>query len=198
MEIKKIRLAQSIGELTKIYENWIDQNLPTAAKDELPNNGKLCAVELWHELQFLFDDKNRDEIEPIFEWLMEFINKWDAISEMGEFHPEFGDFPLADMPSPIPSGFADSSWHNDVMPSYWSESHQIRIWINYVNPELREIDLTGKRFAAYAESDNRDAVLIACSDSWQAILDAIDEYTLNDVLFGTCRNGIDWSDCKCC
>jgi hypothetical protein len=56
---------------------------------------------------------------------------------MADYRKEFPDFPAIDMPA-IPEGFADSSWHNDSCPSLISEALGLRIWIDYVQVELRE------------------------------------------------------------
>ncbi len=113
-------------------------------------------------------------------------------------HPEFSDFPLADMPLPMPPGFHDSSWHNDTCPSYSNENYSIRIWINYVDPALREFGFEGARFAAYVETEDGDSPLIAASDNWHVILDAVAEYQAQAPLTGTCRNGKPWAECNCC
>jgi len=115
---------------------------------------------------------------------------------MTNFHPEFGDFPLADMPAAIPQGFYDSSWHNDACPSYYSERDSIRIWINYVDHDLREHEF-GTRFSAYQELDD-GSIPIAASDDWHTIVDAVIEYQAQAPLVGLCRNGRPIAECCCC
>lgn len=53
------------------------------------------------------------------------------------FQTEFPDFPAADMPA-IPAGFEDTSWHNDSCPSLTSDEIGLTIWIDYLDPALRE------------------------------------------------------------
>ncbi len=55
----------------------------------------------------------------------------------GHFLREFPDFPAADMPA-IPAGFGDTSWHNDMCPSFTSDQVGLTIWVDFANPEQRE------------------------------------------------------------
>lgn len=56
---------------------------------------------------------------------------------------EFPDFTLD---VTIPEGFNDTSWHNDICPSWTHETRNLRLWIEYADPEQREYpDM--KRFA---------------------------------------------------
>ena len=55
---------------------------------------------------------------------------------------EFPDMPAADMPD-LPAGWADTSWHNDVCPSYTSPAGSV-VWINYADPEAREFPDSGR------------------------------------------------------
>lgn len=53
------------------------------------------------------------------------------------FATEFPDFPVADMPA-IPGGFIDTSWHNDVCPSFTSDVLGLTIWVDYADVTRRE------------------------------------------------------------
>jgi hypothetical protein len=92
---------------------------------------------------------------------------------MSKYRTEFPDFPADDMPA-IPQGFEDSSWHNDSCPNFTSEELGLRIWIDYADPEQREIR-EGSRFSL-EPADNLDTITEpTCTDDWQAILDALEE-----------------------
>jgi len=46
----------------------------------------------------------------------------------------------------VPTGFSDTSWHNDTCPSYMvtsknsllAEGVEVRVWMEHPNPDLRE------------------------------------------------------------
>ena len=92
---------------------------------------------------------------------------------MANYRTEFSDFPEADMPA-IPEGFADNSWHNDSCPNFASEALGLHIWIDFADPEQREIS-DGCRFTL-EPSDNLDTITDpVCTDDWAAILEAVEE-----------------------
>lgn len=92
---------------------------------------------------------------------------------MADYRKEFPDFPEADMPA-IPEGFADSSWHNDSSPSFTSEALGLRIWIDFADPEQRDIR-EGCRFGL-EPSDNLDEITDPiATDDWAVILAAVED-----------------------
>ncbi|SIO50051.1 hypothetical protein SAMN05443247_06618 [Bradyrhizobium erythrophlei] len=92
---------------------------------------------------------------------------------MANHQQEFPDFPAADMPA-IPQGFEDNSWHNDSCPNFTSAELGLRIWIDFADPEQREIS-EGCRFTL-EPSDNEDTITEPIStDDWAVILEAIEE-----------------------
>jgi hypothetical protein len=93
---------------------------------------------------------------------------------MADYRKEFPDFPAIGMPA-IPEGFADSSWHNDSCPSLISEALGLRIWIDYVQVELREHADDGYRFVLMPENNDDDITEHVCTDDWAAILEAVEE-----------------------
>lgn len=93
---------------------------------------------------------------------------------MPNYRIEFPDFPAIDMPA-IPEGFADSSWHNDSCPSLISEELGLRIWIDYVQVELREHADDGYRFVLMPDNNDDDITEHVCTDDWAAILAAIED-----------------------
>jgi len=75
------------------------------------------------------------------------------------YKTEFPDFPASHMPR-IPLGFDDVSWHNDAMPRFESEALGLTLWIDYLQPEKREIE-TGRRFLlVHNGHDSADVELI--------------------------------------
>jgi hypothetical protein len=58
-----------------------------------------------------------------------------------------GELPLLD-------GFIDDSWRNDVCPSLLNEKLNLKLWVDYVNPDRREAG--GKRYTLCAYNNNAD------------------------------------------
>jgi hypothetical protein len=78
------------------------------------------------------------------------------------------EFPDFDSMPDIPANWTDISWHNDTCPSF--ECGNVRIWIDYADPEQREFS-TPTRFAVVPfneDADHFDALLE--SDDWSEIL----------------------------
>lgn len=91
------------------------------------------------------------------------------------YHHEFPDFGTMDVT--IPAGFADSSWHNDVCPSYEKPVRPgvwLKVWVDYADADLREIG--GPRFALQL-CDDDGARDIITTDDWADILGAIERAT---------------------
>ena len=90
---------------------------------------------------------------------------------------EFPDFPAADMPQ-MPEGFVDQSWHNETCPGFDNEALGLKIWVDYLDPEMRElqgfhrftlvaIDAEFQTIEGHAHnmtSDNWDEILKAVAD----------------------------------
>ena len=53
------------------------------------------------------------------------------------YKKEFPDFNLDVI---IPEGFIDSSWKNDICPSWINNEHNIKLFIEHLEPEKRELD----------------------------------------------------------
>ena len=45
-----------------------------------------------------------------------------------QWRAEFPDYPVDDMPDPLPAGFVDHSWHNDDCPSFSHEATRTLLW----------------------------------------------------------------------
>lgn len=56
---------------------------------------------------------------------------------MADYQTEFPDFPAADMPA-IPATFVDTSWHNDMCPSFTSDEIGLLLWVDYLDPSKRK------------------------------------------------------------
>ena len=48
------------------------------------------------------------------------------------------EFPDFDGELPVIEGFVDDSWHNDVCPSMFNKRTNIKLWVDYVDPDKRE------------------------------------------------------------
>lgn len=102
---------------------------------------------------------------------------------------EFPDFDQATLPT-IPAGFEDTSWHNDACPSFQHEGLGLHLFIDYADPDDREmgspfrfrVDQLVKQ--SYIDNDGKDATvwewpddgadtLVAESDDWMVVFDAI-------------------------
>jgi hypothetical protein len=83
---------------------------------------------------------------------------------MADYRKEFPDFDPATMPA-IPKGFEDTSWHNDSAPSFLSKRLMLRIFVDYADPEQREIPET-KRFSlsVHSEEHSEGETLVESDD----------------------------------
>lgn len=113
---------------------------------------------------------------------------------------EFPDFDQATLPT-IPAGFEDTSWHNDACPSFQHEGLGLHLFIDYADPELREM-ASPTRFRVdqlelvrYTNNDGDEdecwqwpedgrETLIAEGDDWMVIFGAIREVAFKAVEAG--------------
>lgn len=49
----------------------------------------------------------------------------------------FPDFDVTTLPA-LPAGFVDISNKNDACPSFWHDEKQLKLWVDYAQPEDRE------------------------------------------------------------
>lgn len=94
------------------------------------------------------------------------------------FQTAFPDYPAADMPT-IPAGFEDTSWHNDICPSFTDAINGYRLFIDYADRAMREFDDATKRFTLYPlDEDGEQGEPLVETESWNEmlceILDRID------------------------
>src|SRR5262245_13829768 len=95
----------------------------------------------------------------------------EAIGASGDLimmHPIFTDFPMADYPA-LPDGFEDASWCNDACPSMFHEARALQIFVDYVDPSLREIS-DGPRFHVLNSNSRTFCDCSFSSDSWDEVL----------------------------
>jgi hypothetical protein len=95
---------------------------------------------------------------------------------------EFPDYSPAEMPA-IPPGFDDTSWRNNVCPSFTSDPLGLTLWIDYAAPAEREFP-TWPRYRLesqeagvevsgfYLESDDFALILAAISNHTKLLGDA--------------------------
>jgi hypothetical protein len=102
-----------------------------------------------------------------------FLKRFSRKGPAMAFTLEFPDFPEKDMPA-IPAGFEDASWHNDACPSFFSPTLQAVLFVDFLDPALREFPET-LRFGLYPATAEglRLGAEIMESDDWNAILAAI-------------------------
>lgn len=84
---------------------------------------------------------------------------------------EFRNYPLRDLPE-MPKGFEDASWHNDACPSIESRALGLRVWIDFPNPDDRELAGMG-RFTVQkidADGESVDSPDLLNTDDWSAVL----------------------------
>jgi len=55
---------------------------------------------------------------------------------------------------PVIDGFIEDSWRNDACPSMINEKRGLKLWVDYVNPDLREC--SGKRYTLCEYDDNTE------------------------------------------
>lgn len=56
---------------------------------------------------------------------------------MANWQTEFPDYPATEMVG-VPAGFTDTSWHNDVCPSFTSDVLGMTIWVDFPHADDRE------------------------------------------------------------
>jgi hypothetical protein len=86
------------------------------------------------------------------------------------------EFPDFDFDPPYVEGFEDTSWHNNVSPSFArkvTDTHSITLWVDYLDPERRETG--GKQFlvCTHETEDGDDNQTIIETDSFNEALEAI-------------------------
>tara|TARA_R100000808_G_C2053757_1_gene88134 strand:+ start:282 stop:569 length:288 start_codon:yes stop_codon:yes gene_type:complete len=76
------------------------------------------------------------------------------------------EFPDFELDVELPERMIDSSWHNNTMPSWRNWKFPIEIWIDYKDPEQREIQ--GKRFSLVVLDE--DSGIRGQTENWKELL----------------------------
>jgi hypothetical protein len=95
------------------------------------------------------------------------------------------EFPNFDFDIPFLEGFTDKSWKNDVCPSFYSQfnaTHDLVIWIDYKDKDLREVDQGYGQFTLCLNPINdedldieSDDNIIFTTDSWDELVNKINQ-----------------------
>jgi hypothetical protein len=95
------------------------------------------------------------------------------------------EFPNFDFEIPFLEGFTDRSWKNDVCPSFYSQfnaTHDLVIWIDYKDKDLREVDQGYGQFTLCLNPINDEELdiesddnIIFTTDSWEELVNKINQ-----------------------
>ena len=96
------------------------------------------------------------------------------------------EFPNFDYEIPqIPEGFTDSSWHNNICPSFerkLNDTHSITLWVNYSDESRRECG--GCQFVVTVHPTEEMGVDMDYeyeTNTWDFALNAINDILANEV-----------------
>lgn len=92
---------------------------------------------------------------------------------------EFPDFDVNTLP-PIPADWRDTSWHNDVSPSFDAmgsddpaDQDRLHVWVDYANPQDREFPECA-RYGAYLRNAKDETIYSVEDNDWQVILAGVE------------------------
>ena len=81
---------------------------------------------------------------------------------------------------PLPDGFIDNSWHNDVSPKFerkYNETGYITLWVDYADENCRECG--GRQFNLTLQPNDgenlEDIIYLLETDSWDEMLNKVNE-----------------------
>lgn len=92
------------------------------------------------------------------------------------YKTEFPDFKLD---VPIPAGFVDNSWHNNVMPCWVRELPDERmavLWIDYADPALRDHPQNARFVLQVMDSSMTDIDESFASNDYDEVLIRLTDY----------------------
>lgn len=92
------------------------------------------------------------------------------------YKTEFPDFKLD---VPIPAGFIDNSWHNNVMPCWYrklSDGRMVVLWIDYADPALRDHPLNARFVVNLMDNTMTDIHESYVSDDYKEMLIRLTDY----------------------
>lgn len=82
------------------------------------------------------------------------------------FREEFPSYPPLSLPE-IPSTWEDTSWHNDMCPSWCTPDRGLQVFVDYLDPSMRAFPET-VRFTVVDSEGNE----VAATDDWSEVLKA--------------------------
>lgn len=87
---------------------------------------------------------------------------------------EFPDYELATLPD-IPAGWDESSWHNDVCPSFLARDERLLIFVDYDDAEAREWP-ESFRFSVSHIDKEADIHPLLESNDWQEVTSFVEAW----------------------
>ena len=98
---------------------------------------------------------------------------------MSNWQTAFPDYPATEMVG-VPDGFIDTSWENDICPSFTSDVLGLTIWVDYPHaadreyPEWARFRVTPQDHGVETSGEGLEA------DDWSEVLAFIAARTLSD------------------
>jgi hypothetical protein len=92
------------------------------------------------------------------------------------YRKEFPDFDF-DIPA-LPDGFFDTSWHNNVSPSFehkLTDTHSVTLWVDYLNPDRRECGGSQFLVCIHLTEEMEFSEVFLETDSWDEAINAINQ-----------------------
>jgi hypothetical protein len=88
---------------------------------------------------------------------------------------EFPHYDVGTLPA-LPTGFVDSSWHNDACPSFTNEERRIQVFVDYADPMERECGPEACRFSLFTLDEHGDTAYISNTNQWGEMLALIEQH----------------------
>jgi hypothetical protein len=92
-------------------------------------------------------------------------------------------FPDFDSEVPEFVGFKDTSWHNDVCPSFYldlGDGKGLRVWVDYADKTRREYSAPdSKRFVLDLMEEDEYIKMIIQTDNLEVLYNTINDYRAN-------------------
>lgn len=90
------------------------------------------------------------------------------VENASDFSTEFRSFDASTLPA-IPPLFVDTSWRNDICPTFSAETLGLTIWVDYPEAKDREFP-EWKRFRVTTLTGHDDIRDLLETDSWVDVL----------------------------
>lgn len=118
-----------------------------------------------------YEEAAADAVAIIREHNLAALDDASVVDPFANTKGQFPAYPAADLPE-MPEGFEDASWHNDSSPSIENRALGLRVWIDFLKPEDRDLPET-ERFtvqAIDAEGEALDEGDLLNTDEWADVL----------------------------